>query len=83
MPPSSPWTQNAKHAYNPTRGFPELGSDGDQQPIGSSEEYRTRQDDEIEALRSIFMDDYQETSTGSAAWNVSSLGRKLCSDGSP
>lgn len=70
MPPS-PWTPNAKHSYNPKQGFPNLGRVGDQPAPGPSDEYRTRQDDEIEALRSIFMEDFQELGAGPTAWNMS------------
>ena len=70
MPPTSPWALNAKHDYNIKHGFPNLERAELEQGQVLAEEYRTRQDDEVEALRSIFMEEFQEVDVGAGAWSV-------------
>ncbi|KAI9805200.1 MAG: hypothetical protein M1825_001036 [Sarcosagium campestre] len=73
MPPTSPWNKDAKHNFNPQDGFPGLAAPAlvAEKNTSKSEEYKSRQDDEVEALRSIYMTDFKEVVIGPGAWNKS------------
>lgn len=45
--------------------------------VRSVTNYAEIQQNEVEALRSIFMDDFEEVKTKSAAWNVSRCTRSM------
>jgi hypothetical protein len=69
--PHNPWPFKTHKIHEPKYGFQDLqpgetGSPGQE----TSDDYRTRQDDEVEALQSIFMEDFQEITTGPGAWSV-------------
>ncbi|KAI9807305.1 MAG: hypothetical protein M1833_000048 [Piccolia ochrophora] len=70
-PPPSPWSKNATHNYNPKNDFPGLSAPPAAPAVEGKSEYQSRQDDELEALRSIFMDDFIELDTGPGAWKKS------------
>lgn len=55
---------NSKH------DFPNLHNSNSDERKTPADDYKTRQDDEIEALRSIFMDEFQQVEVKPGAWSV-------------
>ncbi|KAI9791960.1 MAG: hypothetical protein M1816_003229 [Peltula sp. TS41687] len=66
MPTSSNLRNNPKH------DFPNLQPPKAEARKTPAEDYKSRQEDEIEALRSIFMDEFQEFEVKPGAWSVRS-----------
>ncbi|KAI9760202.1 MAG: hypothetical protein M4579_001818 [Chaenotheca gracillima] len=71
MPPKSPWTPQAPHNYNQKDGFPDLETAVEEASQQAGDECKARQQDEVEALRSIFMEDFEEMTASSGAWSKS------------
>ena len=77
----TPWTNFQKRNQKQQNGFPELKKPsvaegpGSLPPVspGPTIDYSQVQQDEIEALRSIYMDDFEEADSKTGAWRVSSL----------
>ena len=66
MAPKSPW----KITKDKNERKPDPKSPGTEVPVGDSFDYSQAQDDEIEVLKAIYMDDYEEVEVKSA-WSVS------------
>ncbi|KZF22607.1 Serine/threonine-protein kinase [Xylona heveae TC161] len=80
-PPTTPWKKTASQNHGRDHGFPELGkSPGKAQTMPAVSmsplapvhlDYSETQNDEIEALRSIYMEDYEDVKSKAAAWSKS------------
>ncbi|KAI9887799.1 MAG: hypothetical protein M1823_000321 [Watsoniomyces obsoletus] len=68
---TNPWAPKSKPKHNSSKddGFPGLQSSGEAPDANLAAEYRKRQDAEVFALQSIFMEDFQDASTQPAAWS--------------
>ena len=74
MPPTttSSWTDIVRSPQaSETNAFPGLGASGPRQALAASEELRARQQDEVEAIRSIYMDLFEEFEEKAGPWRVS------------
>jgi eukaryotic translation initiation factor 2-alpha kinase 4 len=77
---ATPWTNFQKRNQKQQNGFPELKKlsavegPGTSMPVspGPTINYNQVQQDEIEALRSIYMDDFEGAGSKTGAWHVSS-----------
>ncbi|KAI9843471.1 MAG: hypothetical protein M1837_006317 [Sclerophora amabilis] len=69
MPPKSPWTAIASHNYSSNKGFPDLQKSRVEAIENAANDCMSRQQDEVEALRSIFMEDFEEVTTKTGAWS--------------
>ncbi|KAI9818457.1 MAG: hypothetical protein M1827_000516 [Pycnora praestabilis] len=80
-PPKSPWTKQAPHNFKNNDGFPSIDDKelakaaepaklAPTKPSRQSLDYSETQHDEVEALRSIYMEDYEEVEL-KGAWSKS------------
>jgi hypothetical protein len=78
--PTTPWTNFQKRNQNRQNGFPELkgvsaaetsGIVAAKSP-GPAIDYNEVQQNEVEVLRSIYMEDFEEANNKTGAWHVSS-----------
>jgi hypothetical protein len=75
--PQTPWHPNQLHHYNPKVGFPKLVPSKEaakHDAAGTSSNaaiYAETQNEELEVLRSIYMDDFEDLNDDkTGAWNV-------------
>ncbi|KAI9677478.1 MAG: hypothetical protein M1817_006432 [Caeruleum heppii] len=68
QPPSTPWTAKPKVTKTPEDAFPHLASPERGIGAAASPEYQARQEDEVEALRSIYMDDFEDMTSAIGPW---------------
>ncbi|KAH0562566.1 hypothetical protein GP486_002750 [Trichoglossum hirsutum] len=75
--PATPWTNFQKRNQNKQNGFPELKraspSEGSGETVAKSPglgiDYDEIQQNELEVLRSIYMEDFEEANSKTGAWN--------------
>ncbi len=80
IPPASPWTrttkdvQDSKSTNQPSGKGPSKGLQSSQSAatIGPSLDYAQKQDEEVDVLRAIYMDDFEEVDV-KPAWMVSAV----------
>ena len=64
--PPTPWTTKPTRQSTSATGFPDL--DGPRSPP-ITEDYAAQQNDEVEAIRSIFMENFEEVKLRPTVWN--------------
>ena len=66
------WTEKLGHPKPPARNaFPGMQATGLAPGPAISEEHKARQRDEVDAIRSIYMDAFEEMPSKATAWSVS------------
>jgi hypothetical protein len=85
--PATPWTDFRKRNQSKQNGFPELKGVSTAEASGAvvakspAIDYNEVQQNEVEALRSIYMEDFEEAGSKMGAWNVgNNLQRKSVAD---